>query len=310
MTTVEAAAFDPEVLARLSSLEWKARYVMEGFLLGIHGSPFHGASLEFRDYRDYEPGDDLRHLDWRLFARCDRLYVKRFEQETNARAYLLCDASASMSYRGSSAWGSKFECARVVALALSWLLLRQKDAPGLIALAPGASKHGPERGDALRYLRPSQRPDQAGLLLRELRSLSPLGGPALYGLLGETSRLAHRRSLIFLLTDLLEPAEELARAFERLRFEGHECVVLQILDRDEVEFPFSGSLVFEDLESGERRQAAADEVRIRYRRRFDAFMESYGGLFRRLEMTHGVLRTDQDPGKALARTISPQAAPR
>src|SRR5262245_59150729 len=125
---------DARKLASIPGLEWKARYVMEGFLPGLHGSPFHGASVEFRDYREYQPGDDPRRLDWRLYARNDRLYVRRYEQETNARAYLLCDASASMGYRGRRAWASKLEAAQVLALATGWMLIGQSDAVGCVAL--------------------------------------------------------------------------------------------------------------------------------------------------------------------------------
>src|SRR4029078_3735973 len=114
-TATPQGAFDAALFARLEGLEWKARYVMEGFLHGVHQSPFHGPSVEFRDYRDYHPGDDLRRLDWRLYAGSDRLCIKRYEQETNARCYLLCDTSASMAYRGTAAWGSKMDGARVLA---------------------------------------------------------------------------------------------------------------------------------------------------------------------------------------------------
>src|SRR6266567_6542110 len=127
--------FDPKVLATLEGLDFKARYVMEGFLNGLHDSPFHGFSVEFSDYRNYQPGDDLRHLDWRLYARNDRLCIKRYMQETNVRFYIVCDTSASMAYRGAQAWGSKLEVARILAGALSWFLLKQNDAAGLITLA-------------------------------------------------------------------------------------------------------------------------------------------------------------------------------
>src|SRR2546423_14629382 len=120
--------FDPKMLAVLEGLDFKARYVMEGFLSGLHDSPFHGFSVEFSDYRRYQPGDDLRRLDWRLFARSDRLCIKRFMQETNLRFYVVCDNSASMGYRGSSAWSSKLDCAKVLAAALSGFLLKQNDA--------------------------------------------------------------------------------------------------------------------------------------------------------------------------------------
>src|SRR5207248_7340863 len=129
-----SARFDPKMLATLEGLDFKARYVMEGFLSGLHDSPFHGFSVEFSDYRNYQPGDDLRHLDWRLYARSDRLCIKRYMQETNARFYIVCDTSASMSYRSAGAWGSKLDCAKVLAAALTWFLLKQNDAAGMVSL--------------------------------------------------------------------------------------------------------------------------------------------------------------------------------
>jgi uncharacterized protein (DUF58 family) len=297
MPQVAPAGFDPRYLQGLHGLEWRARYVMEGFLAGLHGSPFHGASLEFRDYRDYQPGDDLRHLDWRLYARTDRLCIKRYQQETNAHAYVVCDTSASMAYRGQGAWGSKLECARVLSLALGWLLLQQKDAVGLVAVT--------RTGESpLRYVRPSHNPLQLGLILRELGALSAAGGPVLSDLVAHAARLAHRRSLVVLVTDLLEPAEAVREGLERLRFDGHDCMCIQVLDGEEVEFPFEGSHVFEDPESGERRRVDAALARGGYRRRFDAFMDDHRRLFRRLEMPHGLIRTDEDPGRALARVVA------
>src|SRR5256714_11964899 len=130
-----SSRFDPNTLAGLEGFDLKARYVMEGFLSGLHESPFHGFSVEFSDYRNYQPGDDLRHLDWRLFARSDRLCIKRYMQETNARFYIICDTSASMDYRGAAAWGSKLDCARILAGALTWFLLKQNDAAGMVTLS-------------------------------------------------------------------------------------------------------------------------------------------------------------------------------
>lgn len=288
---------DPRVLATLEGLELRARYVMEGFLAGRHGSPFHGLSVEFRDYRDYQPGDDLRRLDWRLFARSDKLCVKRYEQETNARCYVVCDTSASMSYRGARAWGSKAEAARVLSLALGWLLLNQNDAVGLLALEP------PGR---VLFVRPAQVPHQVGVLLRTLEALRPGGGPVLASLLEHTARMAHRRSLIVLVSDLLDPAEEVADGLRRLRFYGHDVLVLQVLDADEVDFPFSDG-VLEDLETGQRR-AISGTARATYRTRFDAFMAEYRRLFTELETTHVVVRTDEDAGRALASALSRRGA--
>jgi uncharacterized protein (DUF58 family) len=284
--------FDPKVLAALEGLDFKARYVMEGFLTGLHDSPFHGFSVEFSDYRNYQPGDDLRHLDWRLYARNDRLCIKRYMQETNVRFYIICDTSASMSYRGAAAWGSKLECARVLAAALTWFLLRQNDAAGMISL--GGESEIPE------FVRPSQRPNQLGLMLRQLELLRASGGARLSALLQHAARLVHRRSVILFFSDLLEPSEEVTLGFKQLRFHGHEVIVFQVLDRDETEFPFTESKVFEDLETGRRRVVSPSAARAKYLARFNAFMAAHRELFRSLEMPHCVVRTDENPWHALA----------
>ena len=284
--------FDPQALAMLDGLDLKARYVMEGFLAGLHDSPFHGFSVEFSDYRDYQPGDDLRHVDWRLFARSDRLHIKRHMQETNVRFYVLCDTSASMAYRGAKAWGSKLDVARILAAALTWFLLRQNDAAGMVTLGPAAG--------APQFIRPSQRPTQFGLMLRQLEMLRPAGGERLAVLLDHAVRLVHRRSVLLFFSDLLEPSDDVARHFKQLRFYGHECLIFQILDADEIEFPFAEPGIFEDLETGGRRMVTPAAVREQYLTRFNAFMAVYQELFRRLEMPHCVVRTDGNPWRALA----------
>src|SRR5438105_7094385 len=289
-------SFDPKLLAALEGLDFKARYVMEGFLSGLHDSPFHGFSVEFSDYRNYQPGDDLRHLDWRLFARSDRLCIKRYMQETNVRFYVVCDTSASMKYRGTTAWGSKLECAKVLAAALTWFLLKQNDAAGMVTLT------GKSAGSSLipEFIRPSQRPNQFGLMLRQLELLNPSGGACLSQLLQHTIRLVHRRSVILFFSDLLEPSEEVALGFKQLRFHGHEVIIFQILDHDELEFPFTDPKVFEDLETGARRIVSPAAAREKYLTRFKEFMEAYRELFRTLEMSHCLIRTDENPWRALA----------
>lgn len=284
--------FDPKMLATLEGLDFKARYVMEGFLSGLHDSPFHGFSVEFSDYRNYQPGDDLRHLDWRLYARNDRLCIKRYMQETNVRFYVVCDTSASMNYRGAAAWGSKLECAKVMAAALTWFLLKQNDAAGMVTLDSRTGVPG--------FIRPSQRANQFGLILRQLEHLHATGGASLVSLLEHTVRLVHRRSVILFFSDLLEASPEVALAFKQLRFHGHEVIIFQVLDRDETEFPFTEPQVFEDLETGARRVVSPGVARERYLERFGAFMAEHEGLFRSLEMSHCTVRTDENPWRALA----------
>src|SRR5262249_4841466 len=274
-----------KMLAALEGLDFKARYVMEGFLNGLHNSPFHGFSVEFSDYRNYQPGDDLRRLDWRLYARSDRLCTKRYMQETNVRFYVICDTSASMEYRGISGWGSKLECAKVLAAALTWFLLKQNDAAGMITLSG--------RREVPEYIRPSQRPTQFGLMLRQLELLRPSGGSCLSRLLEHAARLVHRRSVILFFSDLLEPFEEVALGLKQLHFQGHEVIVFQVLDRDEIEFPFTEPKVFVDMESGVRKIVSPQAVRPKYQERFNAFMAPHYELFRALEMPHCLLRTDE-----------------
>src|SRR5438105_777554 len=279
--------FDPKLLAALEGLDFKARYVMEGFLSGLHDSPFHGFSVEFSDYRNYQPGDDLRHLDWRLYARSDRLCIKRYMQETNARFYVVCDTSASMSYRGEGAWGSKLDCAKVLAAALTWFLLKQNDAAGMVSLGnrDGSAVVRSPRASTPpttvpEFIRPSQRPNQFGIMLRQLEGLSAAGGACLGDLLQQTARLVHRRSVILFFSDLLEPSDEVALGFKQLRFHGHDVMIFHILDHDELEFPFTEPKVFEDLETGVRRIVSPAAVREKYLSRFNAFMDSYRDLFR------------------------------
>lgn len=284
--------FDPRVMSLLSSLDLKARYLVEGFLNGLHQSPFHGLSVEFSEYRDYQPGDDLRHLDWHLYARCDRLCVKKYTQETNVRMYVVVDTSASMSYHGADGWGSKLDVARTLAAALTHLMLRQNDAVGMLSMDQGA--------DGAQFIRPSQKPSQFGLLLHHLQRLTPAGGPRLADLLDQVSRLIHRRSVVLLFSDLLEPAASITAPLQQLRFHGHECLVFQVLDRDETEFPFSQGSVFRDLESGTRRTVDPTAIRQRYLERFAAFMDEHHERFRSLEMPHCVVQTNQDPWAALS----------
>lgn len=287
-----AQSFDPRTLAALEGLDFKARYVMEGFLSGLHDSPFHGFSVEFSDYRNYQPGDDLRRLDWRLYARSDRLCIKRYMQETNVRFYILCDTSASMEYRGQSAWGSKLECAKVLAAAMTRFLLKQNDAAGMVTLS------GPNEVPG--FIRPSQNPSQFGLMLKQLDGLRPAGGACLSRLLQQAARLVHRRSVILFFSDLLEPSDDVALGFKQLKFDGHEVMVFQVLDNDEIEFPFKQSTIFEDLETGGRRVVAPAAARTKYQERFKTFMAGHYELFRSLEMPYCVVRTDENPGRALA----------
>jgi uncharacterized protein (DUF58 family) len=310
-TTSSDFRFDPEVLKSLAGLQFRARYVVEGFLSGMHESPFHGYSAEFSEYRDYQPGDDLRRLDWRYYARADKLCIKRFEQETNLHFHVIVDTSASMAYQGTKAWGRKLDYASLLAASLSWLLLKQKDAASLLTMqAPATTAFAVGEQARLRrepqlcFLKASSKPSQFGHIVRQLEAAEPSGGPCLGSLLENARRLIPRRSVILLLSDLLDPADTVREQLKHLHFLGHEILVFQILDHDELEFPFDRSHVFEDLENRSRRHIQPAQVREAYLQRFGAFLAEYRELFQNLGISQTVLPTDADPSRALAFFLS------
>ena len=302
--------FDPKTLKALAGLQFKARYVVEGYLSGMHESPFSGYSVEFSEYRSYQPGDDLRHLDWRYYARADKLYVKIFEQETNLQFHLVVDSSKSMLYRGKRAWATKFDYAKILAGAMAWLLLKQQDATALLTLTMnGPEKKTGERSRGvvtsdLNYIKPSQKPSQFGRILGALDSMMPASGPCLGLLLENLSRLIRRRCVILLVTDLLDPVETVQEQIKQLHFRGHEVIVFHVLDPDELDFPFDKSGIFEDLESGVRRRVNPSQAKAQYLTRFNAFLEDHRQLFASLEIPYLLLPSDSDPGRALAFFLS------
>ena len=248
---------DPAVLARLGSLELKARVIVEGYLQGLHRSPFRGLSVEFAEYRPYLPGDDPRGIDWKIYARSDRTYVKKFEQETNLPCHLLLDVSASMTYGSQGI--TKLEYGTYVCAALAWLLNAQRDAVGLTAFD----------ADVVAHVAPSVRPGHLRTLLATLERVAPgtrsdLGKPL--------NRLAEgitRRGLVVVVSDLLDDSDSVLAGLKHLRFRGMEVVVFHVLDPAERAFPFSSATRFRDLETGDDVVTAPALVREEYLRRFE-----------------------------------------
>jgi uncharacterized protein (DUF58 family) len=246
---------DPAVIARLGTMELKARTVVEGFLSGLHRSPYKGFSVEFAEYRQYLPGDDLSTLDWKVYARSDRHYVKKFEEETNLECHLLLDVSASMAYRGAAAM-SKLEYGSVLAASLAFLMNRQRDATGLIAF-----------DDRMVFRMPAgARPGHLHALLLALERLQPgkrsdVGRP-----LHQLAEALLKRSLVVLISDLLDDPEPVIKGLRHLKFRGTDVVVFQLLDPDELTFPFRGASRFKDLESADEVVAESASARTAYLR--------------------------------------------
>jgi uncharacterized protein (DUF58 family) len=249
---------DPDTLMRIKSLQMRARVAVQGFIKGIHRSPYHGFSVEFSEYREYSPGDDPRFLDWRLYARSDRYYVKRFEDETNLRCHIVLDTSRSMGYR-SGAY-TKGDYARTAAATIAFFLSSQRDAVGLFTFEDRITD----------YLPPRHRPGHLRRLMAMLEHEPQGRATDLAGPLEQIAATIRKRGLILLISDFLAPTGLLRTRLGYLRSRGHEVVVLRILDPAEVEFRFNTPGMFLDLESGREIYIDPESARAEYLRRFAA----------------------------------------
>ncbi len=278
-----ASFIDPAALMRIGNLELRAKAVVEGFFSGLHRSPYHGFSVEFSEYRQYANGDDLRHLDWRLFARSDRYYVKRFEEETNLRCYLLVDMSRSMGF-GSPALGyNKAEYAKTAAATFAYFLSLQRDAVGLVTFDETLQEFLPAR------FRPGHLHRVMLALERSLAgSATNLGPP-----LEQIARTAAKRGMIVLISDLLAPIDSLETQLGYLRSRGHEVAVMRVLDPAEIDFRFQEPVLFEDLESGRELYVDPRAARERYLERFAEHAAAISRACSRLGIDEFRLATDR-----------------
>ena len=248
---------DPELLARVGSLELLARTVVEGFMSGLHRSPFTGFSTEFTEYRQYNPGDDLRYLDWRLLARTDRYFIKKYRADTNTQCHLLIDTSASMNYAHASSV-TKLQYAQFLAASLAYLLNRQQDAVGLVAFADKLHTHVPARN----------RTGHMRTIFASLSLLQPGGETDLAESLHQLAEILTRRGIVVVISDFYDQTGRLGEAFQHLRFKGHDVVAFHVLDQNELDFDFSDPvLLLEDAETQEQMPVLPDVVMGGYRER-------------------------------------------
>lgn len=241
---------DPKVLARIGDLELVARWVVEGFISGLHRSPHLGFSTDFAEHRQYMPGDDTRHMDWRVYARTDRLYIKNYEADTNSNFLVILDVSGSMNYGTSGL--TKLEYAKYLGACLAYFSHRQRDRVGLVTVD----------ADIVDYVPPSAK--HLNQVLHGLDRARAKGRGSLAMPLLKVSESQHRRSILLILSDLYEPAEKIRDALGPLRDAGHDVVVMHLLDPAELNFTFDAAGTFEDLESGERIPVVPGRLRTRY----------------------------------------------
>ena len=256
---------DPAVVARLGHLDVRARAVVEGFISGMHRSPFHGFSVEFAEHRPYLPGDPLKNIDWKVWGRSDRYLVKQYTEETNLRCHLLIDLSGSMAFRSSRAAMSKIEYAQSISAALAYLMIHQQDAVGALLFADHPVAYVPPR--AVR--------SHLDVLLKTFSAHAPAGKTRLGPALHELAERIKRRGLVILCSDLMDKPEEVLSGLQHFRHRGHEVVVLHILDPDEIEFPYTDTATFVDMESGERLTTEPWEIARRYREKLEAWTDFY-----------------------------------
>ncbi len=286
-STRELRYLDPAVLARLGTLDLKARTVVEGFLSGLHRSPFKGFSVEFAEYRQYMPGDDLTTIDWKVYARSDRYYVKKFEEETNVECRLLVDVSASMAYgrRGVT----KIEYASYLAASLAYLMTGQRDAVGLAAF-----------GDAVvSMLPPSVRPGHLSAILASLDKLRPSGPTGVAKPFHQMADSLAKRGLVIVISDLLDDPAHVIEGLKHFRFRGTDVIVFHVLDNDELTFPFEVPARFVDPETLEEVSAAPDDVRRHYLAELRQFVDRYERELRVAGIDYCRLDTSQPLDHAL-----------
>ncbi len=285
--------FDPSSLAKYGRLAMVARDVVEGFLTGVHKSPYKGFSVEFAEHRKYTPGDNPRHLDWRILGRTDRLYIKQYEEETNLRAQILLDSSGSMAFTGPAGGPSKLEYGAFLTAVLAYMMMRQQDAVGLttfdtkvrLELPAGSShRHYDEMMKRLEAVRPG-RPTDLGATLHRLADRFK------------------RRSLIVLISDLYDDPEAVATALHHFRHKRHEVIVFQVLDSAELEFPYRETASFLDLETGETVQVDPNYVRDDYRLRMAEFLDRCRKLCADCQIDHMVMDTTEPYDRALSRYL-------
>lgn len=273
---------DPATLARLKGLDLKARLIVEGYVSGAHQSPFHGFSVEFAEHREYVPGDDLRYVDWKVYGKSDRIYLKQYEQETNFSCWLLADTSESMQYRSEGVAMSKLEYARHLSAALAWLVVQQQDAVGLATFDRDVSN----------FLRSSSQPSHLKHVLHVLETAPATGETALGPILHSLAERIRKRGLVILLSDLFDDPESLLLGLKHFRHRRHDVSVLHIVDPAEQDFPFEDPTLFKGLEQAGQTMADPKALRKAYQREFEDFLSQVRVGCRNLHMDYVFVRTD------------------
>ena len=293
MNTRYQQYLDPEIVSKLKGMEIRARMVVEGFIAGLHKSPYHGFSVEFAEHRQYMPGDNFRDIDWKVYARSDRYYIKQFEEETNLKAYLLLDCSASMAYKSGDRI-TKMDYARLLCGALSYMMLRQRDAVGLVTFDEKLR----------RYIPPRSKSGHLHVLLNELARQSPSDKTDITSTLHEMAERIKRRGLVIILSDLLDDAGKIISGLKHFRYNKHEVIVFHILDPRERDFAFPSEAIFKDMETGEELTTLPYQIKGHYAQAVSDFSEEIAAACRQSRIDYHPVDTSMPFDKALYAFLS------
>jgi len=289
---------DPKVLARVSGLDIKARLVVEGFISGLHKSPFHGFSVEFAQHREYVPGDDIKHLDWKVFGKTDRFYIKEYEEETNLHGWILLDISESMDYASDGM--SKFDYGATIAAALSFLMLQQQDATGLVTFDD----------DIREFIKPSSQPSHLKLLTHHLAQVRPTGRSKIGTIFHDLAERVRRRGLIILISDLFVDPKELALGLRHFRHKRHEVILFHVLDQAERTFPFMDLTLFKGMEHYPDVFAEPRGLRADYLAELDGFIRDVKRACRQHRIDYVPMTTSDSLEVALSAYLAGRLAMR
>jgi uncharacterized protein (DUF58 family) len=284
----------PEVLAKLATLKLRARAVAEGVLTGLHRSPHHGQSVEFAEHKEYAPGDEVRHIDWKTYGKFDKYYVKRFEQETNLRAWLVVDASGSMGFKGSEKRLTKLEVASTLAASLAYVLVRQQDAAGVVAVA----------ADVVRAVAPRAAATHLDAIVETLSRLSATGATRLGAAVDHLVEHAPRRSQVVIFSDLLDAGPGFLRDLAQLRRRKHEVTLFHVLDPAELEFPYDDHALFLSMEGEGEVEAHARDVRKGYLEEFHRWREELQRDAAAADVEYVLCRTDRPLDEVLVEFLA------
>ncbi|HWX77275.1 MAG TPA: DUF58 domain-containing protein [Candidatus Acidoferrales bacterium] len=293
MINGEKNYFDPKVLAGISNLYLRARWVVEGMMSGVHRSRAKGFSVEFEEHREYSPGDEIRRIDWKALGKFDRYFIKEYEDETNLRAYLVLDTSASMDYASNGV--TKFDYGCTLAASLAYLILKQQDAAGLVTFS--------SRVEA--FIPPKAKRDYLIQILHALENRGPAGETNVGKILEDIGGQIKRRGLVILVSDLLDEPEQILKGLRLFRFKGNDVIVFHLLDQAELDLPFDGNILFEDLEAANLKVVADPRsIRNTYREVVQEFINEMRKQCRDSSIDYQLISTSTPLDQALASYLS------